>query len=94
MTSPNVPFIHTKINKRLRYLFIVAAILYLGGSILVEMFSGFFTDRFGVSFTYQLLVILEESMEMFGIAFLIKALIKYIKIELINKELNLGIKFT
>jgi hypothetical protein len=83
-----------KINKRLRYLFIIAAILFLGGSLLVEIFSGFFIDRFGVNFTYQLLVILEESMEMFGIAFFIKALIKYIKFELKTEELNLGLKFS
>ncbi len=75
-------FLIIKIDKRIRSLFIIAAFLYLFGAILMEMISGFYFDIFGRNFTYQLLVNLEESAEMFGIAVFIRALIKYINLKM------------
>ena len=39
-------------------------------------------DKFGWDFSYQLLATLEESAEMFGIAIFLKALMKYINLEI------------
>ncbi len=85
-------FLLIKIDKRIRTILIISAFLYLFGSIIMEMIDGFYYDKFGNDFIYQLLTTLEESAEMFGIALFIKALIKYIKLKMINSSFNILFK--
>ena len=85
-------FLIIKIDKKIRRMLIISAFLYLFGEIIVEMISGFYADKFGMDFTYQLLVTLEESTAMFGIAIFIKTLIKYINLKITNASFNIIFK--
>jgi hypothetical protein len=82
-----------RINKNVRILLIVAAAIYLSGALLVDIISSLFDSKFGTAFIYELLPTLEEVLEMLGIAVFIRALLKYIKMELITNNLNLEIEF-
>lgn len=58
--------------------FIIAACIYLSGALVLEMIGSSFYDYSGQNnLVYDLLTIVEESMEMVGIIAFIKALIKF-----------------
>jgi NADH:ubiquinone oxidoreductase subunit K len=59
--------------------FFLAAALYVGGALVVEMFNGRYESLFGAeTLTYQLMTAVEELMEMGGVLLFIDALMKYI----------------
>jgi hypothetical protein len=63
--------------------FLLAAILFVGGSIGVEMLSGAQADAFGEeNLDYALIVTIEEFLEMLGIVVFIRALLEYIEQQL------------
>ena len=57
---------------------LTAGALYLGGCIGIELISGNYFTAHGYSLGYNLLVIVEEGMEMAGLATLIHALVSHI----------------
>ena len=62
-----------------RLTFLVAAILYLGGSVGFELIGGAYAKSHGLQdFTYRMIVTIEESLEMAGLIIFIWALLKYI----------------
>lgn len=74
--------------------FLIAAIIYIGGAVGIESIAGNHDSMYGQdNITYALLVLIEESFEMFGLVIFVNALIKYIirsKIKCI--EINLLFK--
>jgi len=85
-------FLIIKIDKRVKFMFILSGFLYLSGAILAEMIGGFYIDKVAVNFNYQILATIEESFEMFGIAFFIRALMKYIKIKIEDSGFSILIR--
>jgi ABC-type multidrug transport system permease subunit len=67
------------LSRPVRYRFIVAAILYLGGAIGFELISGKYAELYGMdNWIYSMILItIEESLEIAGIIFFIWALLKY-----------------
>ena len=60
--------------------FIASALIYLSGAIGVELIGGHFSSVYGENnLSYGLITSLEESLEMFGVIFFIKALLGYIE---------------
>ena len=57
---------------------LVAALLFLSGSIGMEMFGGAWREGVGYSPVYYLLAMVEEALEMFGAAYFICAFLNYI----------------
>jgi hypothetical protein len=58
--------------------FLLAAALYLGGAVGVEMFEGRYAERHGFeNLGFVAHVTVEESLEMFGIALFIRSLLRY-----------------
>lgn len=69
----------TRLEPKIRRQFIIAAFLYLGGAIGMELAGGEYEESNGSSnMTYNLLVTLEESFEIAGIIVFIKGLLTYI----------------
>jgi hypothetical protein len=69
-----------------------AAILFLGGAIGVEVVSGAYSAVHGeLNMGYVLIVTIEETLEMLGIAALVYALIAYIPVGLPNAEWRLWV---
>ncbi|MGB3403017.1 MAG: hypothetical protein WBA77_10020 [Microcoleaceae cyanobacterium] len=63
-----------------RFHFIIAAILYIGGALGMEIVGSYWTDLEGQqNLVYALMATLEEVMEMMGIIVLIYGLLNYIK---------------
>lgn len=59
--------------------FVLAATLYLGGAIGVEMLGGRYAEQNGMlSLTYSMIATLEESLEMAGVIVFIWALLRYL----------------
>lgn len=58
---------------------IVAAALYLGGAVGMEMVGGAWLERFGDDAVYAVAVALEETLEMLGAAAFVSALLHYIR---------------
>ncbi|HEY5781525.1 MAG TPA: hypothetical protein VIT66_06625 [Lysobacter sp.] len=59
--------------------FIVAAVIYLGGAVGVELFEGRLHEAYGTqNLGYSLLVAVEEGMEMAGVIIFIHALLNYL----------------
>lgn len=59
---------------------LLAGFLYVGGAMGMEMINGKYADLYGKNnFNYKTLVILEESLEMFGIITMINVLLFYLK---------------
>ena len=85
-------FLIIKIDKRVRYLLVISAFLYLFGAIIMEMIDGVYYDSYGGDFIYQLLTTLEESAEMFGIGFFTKTLLKYINLKNTDTSINIIFK--
>lgn len=62
-----------------RFNVILAATLYIGGAIGVELFGGLYHELYGnLNLTYSMIVTVEESLEMAGIIVFIRALLVYI----------------
>lgn len=64
---------------RIRNLFIIAGVLYVGGAVIVEAISAnrWYVDG-GVSFPYLAIATVEESFEMLGVVVFIFALLSYL----------------
>ncbi|MFW6078031.1 MAG: hypothetical protein ACODAE_00310 [Gemmatimonadota bacterium] len=73
-----LPFL-AQLPARWRRLFVVAGALYLGGSLGMEMVGSARADAHGVAdFTYTMLALGEETLEMLGASLFIYALLTYI----------------
>ena len=72
------------LQARWKALFSVAAALYVGGALGLELVGGWYVSEVGESFayessfTYELLVTVEETLEMAGAAFFIYSLLDYL----------------
>lgn len=67
------------LQARWKRLFAVAAVLYVGGALGVELISGWYDSQGGgASFTYTLITTVEETLEMAGAAVFIYALLDYL----------------
>ena len=68
-----------KLPKTTRINFIIAAIIYLTGSLGIEMLGGYYHELHGnENLTYSLITTLEECLEMLGLILFIRALLGYI----------------
>ena len=82
-------FLH--LPRSTRVLVFAGAALFLGGAIGVELFEGRHTDMHGPdNLTYGLWVLLEESLEMAGIAVFVHAMLRYIEQSYGSLSLRLG----
>lgn len=79
-----------KLPKTTRFLFALAAIIYVGGAVGTEMIAGYYASNYGQGFQYSLLTLAEEGMEKTGVIVFIYALLKYL--ESIKPNLSLQIK--
>jgi hypothetical protein len=61
-----------------RLTFVLAASLFIGGSLGLELVAGRYAEMHGPSLTYSMIATLEESLEMAGVIVFIYALLKYI----------------
>ena len=62
-----------------RKLFLLSAVVFVGGAIGVEMLSGYQADLYGEeNLTYALIISLEECMEMLGVVVFIHSLLGYL----------------
>ncbi len=68
-----------QLPSKTRFAFLIAAVLYLGGAIGVEMIDGKYAEIYGTDNPiYIFLTTIEESLEMFGVVYFIWALLGYI----------------
>ncbi|WP_454063032.1 hypothetical protein [Candidatus Nitrospira salsa] len=68
-----------QLPEKTRLAFFVAAALYLGGAIGVELIGGYYVELHGKhNLTYSMIVTVEESLEMGGVILFIWALLVYI----------------
>jgi hypothetical protein len=75
-----------------RFHFILAAILYIGGALGMEMIGSYWTDLEGQqNLIYALMATLEEVMEMMGIITFIYGLLNYIKRDQNDLQINIKI---
>jgi hypothetical protein len=80
------------LSAKTRLRFLMSAVIYIGGSIGFELIGGKYADLHGErSFTYAMLVTVEESLEMSGVIVFIWALLKYISEEF--REVRIGFDF-
>ncbi|MDZ4874230.1 MAG: hypothetical protein CLLPBCKN_003626 [Chroococcidiopsis cubana SAG 39.79] len=63
---------------KIKYLFLLAGSMYVGGALLVEMCNGYYRSLYGDSPIYYALTAVEEGMEMLGIVTFIYGLMTYI----------------
>jgi hypothetical protein len=87
--------------KKIRRLFLIAASLYIGGALGIEILSAYYADVTGMflnvtepflpSFPYMLLATMEELFEMLGIAVFVYALLSYVSSYL---HVDLLVRFT
>jgi hypothetical protein len=64
---------------KIKYLFLLAGSMYIGGALIVEMYNGFYKSLYGDSPIYYALTTVEEGMEMLGIVTFIYGLFTYIR---------------
>ncbi|WP_298998260.1 hypothetical protein ACOKFD_01540 [Flagellimonas sp. S174] len=64
--------------KKTLKLFVVSAIIYVGGALGVELFEGKYFEEHGENLIFAIFYTIEESMEMLGISIFIWALLDYI----------------
>ncbi len=55
-----------RLPSRTRTLFLVSAAIYVGGAIGVEMLGGWYFAQYFIDYTYSMLVLVEETMEIIG----------------------------
>ncbi|MEP0862467.1 MAG: hypothetical protein HRF52_13605 [Ignavibacterium sp.] len=68
------------LDQKFRMLFLLSGFIYLSGAIGLEMIGGWlYSNKLGSSMLYVFEVVIEESLEMFGMLLFISTLIKYIK---------------
>lgn len=84
-----LPFVF-RLPPRTAVMFVVAATIYLGGAIGVELIEGKFRESHGVNLTFHLMVSLEEGMEMLGAIIFIHALLDYIRKHYASVQIALG----
>src|SRR5690606_17836248 len=66
LTAAYIPFL-LQLSKRIRAGFVLAAALYVGGALGVELIGGSYAEAHGnENLTYSFIVTVEESLEMFG----------------------------
>ena len=76
---------------RIRYLIILAGILYVAGALGGELIGGHWFGKYGPeNVTYELITMVEESLEMVGILVFIYALMSFIALELNNLYIHIG----
>lgn len=63
---------------RIRTLFVVAGVVYVGGALGMEMVDGYYLSVFGDTLGQELLTNAEEALEMLGVVVLIYALLMYL----------------
>lgn len=68
----------THLDRKTRYLFLIAGALYVSGAIGFEIIENLYADAHGQELIYSMLQNLEEGMEMAGIIVFISALLGYI----------------
>jgi hypothetical protein len=69
-----------------RFLVLIAAMLYVSGSLGMEILGGKYADWYGEeNLVYQIFVTIEESLEMLGMVAFLYALLMYIKRTVIGK---------
>lgn len=82
-------FFHLPRNSQRRFL--LAAVLFVGGALGVEMFNARFEWLVGYSnLTYDLLTTVEETLEMLGVLVFIDGLLRYIENQLSTIQFHLG----
>lgn len=69
-----------KLNTKTRTLFILAALIYLGGAIGLEIISSAYITANPHGYTYVVIQMIEESMEKFGVVLFIYALLDYLRV--------------
>lgn len=67
-----------RLPARSRRLFMLAGIIYISGALGLELVGGWYVDLYERDFIYALLTIVEETLEMAGVAVFIYALLTYI----------------
>lgn len=76
---------------RIRYLIILAGMLYVGGALGFELIGGYWTDHYGQdNVTYALLTTCEQSLQMAGILVFVYTLMSYITSELKDLFFHIG----
>ncbi|NMB70608.1 MAG: hypothetical protein GYA22_00470 [Bacteroidales bacterium] len=74
-----------KLDKKIRRLLILAAVLYITGSIGFEMIGGLYIDMVGAdNLVYALLTACEETLEMVGVVVMIKGILGYLAEETVS----------
>lgn len=63
---------------KIRRRFTVAAVVYIGGALGVELLEGYYAELHGEGLTFHLLVTIEEAFEMIGVVLFINALLDYL----------------
>ena len=80
------------LSKKIRTLFIWSGIIYVGGAVGLEMIGGYHAQMYGENnFVYEMITIVEESLEMMGILVFIYSLLFYLQTYL--EKINLSISF-
>ncbi len=76
-----IPFLK-HLDRSTRTRFFVAALIYLGGALGVEMIGGQYAEAHGTwNLTYSLITTVEEGMEMAGSVLFVDALLRYLEVE-------------
>lgn len=74
-------------------LFILAALAYVGGALIMEMITGRYTEVYGTkNLTYELMTVAEEFLEMSGVSIFIYALLSYIGAHVKTFSIHIGPK--
>ena len=75
----------------IRWLFVTAGVVYVGGLMGLESVTGRLAERYGEgSLTYQLVSSIEEFFEMVGLVIFIYALLKYLRVHHAEYFLRIG----
>ncbi|MDJ0687673.1 MAG: hypothetical protein QNJ41_04105 [Xenococcaceae cyanobacterium MO_188.B32] len=78
--------------RKIRTLFILSGMIYVGGAVGVEMMGGDHSEMYGENnFVYEMITTVEESLEMMGILVFIYSLLFYLQTYL--EKINLSISF-
>lgn len=78
--------------KNSRFLFFISGIIYVGGVLGMELIDGFYYSINGGNLIYALLTMLEEMLEMLGIAFFIYSLLTYIRLYAKEVTINISVE--
>ena len=78
--------------QKIRTLFILSGMIYVGGAVGVEMIGGYHSEMYGDNnFVHGMITTIEESLEMMGILVFIYSLLFYLQTYL--EKINLSISF-